>query len=119
GVGGNAGTSASRASRAAQAARSGQLHARLDISCTQLFVVSPPQTIQWNDGQASTFTGTATTVRGASNTVLTDTGTVVSGEFTGDVAVFTLVAPNTAFADCGTLGGVTALDFAATLTFTP
>ncbi len=91
----------------------------LDISCTQLFVVSPPQTIQWNDGQASTFTGTATTVRGASNTVLTDTGTVVSGEFTGDVAVFTLVAPNTAFADCGTLGGVTALDFAATLTFAP
>lgn len=91
----------------------------LDISCTQLFVVSPPQTIAWNDGEASTFTGTATTVRGASNTVLTDTGTVVSGEFTGDAAVFTLVAPNIAFADCGTPGGVTALDFAATLTFTP
>jgi hypothetical protein len=91
----------------------------LDISCTQLFVVSPPQTIHWNDGQSSTFTGIATTVRGASNTVLTDTGTVVSGEFAGDVAVFTLIAPNLAFANCATPDGVTTLDFAATLTFTP
>jgi hypothetical protein len=81
--------------------------------------VSPPQTIHWNDGQSSTFTGIATTVRGASNTVLTDTGTVVSGEFVGDVAVFTLIAPNLAFANCATPDGVTTLDFAATLTFTP
>jgi hypothetical protein len=53
-----------------------------------------------------------------SNTVLTETGTVTSGEFLGDDVVEQFIAPNLDFAACDTTG-VTSLDFLDVLAITP
>jgi hypothetical protein len=45
-------------------------------------------------------------------------GTATSGEFTGDTVVETFTAPNIAFVDCGTPGGVAALDFVTAIAIT-
>jgi hypothetical protein len=92
--------------------------AQLDVGCTQLIVETGVETINWNDGQSTSFTFSANVTRGASNTVLVETGTVTAGEFAGATVVETFTAPNTAFADCGTPGGVTALDFVTVITIT-
>lgn len=93
--------------------------AQLDVSCTQFLVETGVETINWNDGQSTSFTFSANVTRGASNTVIVETGTVTSGEFAGGHVVETFTAPNTAFADCGSPGGVTALDFLTVITITP
>jgi hypothetical protein len=54
--------------------------------------------------------------RGLATTVVLETGTVTSGEFSGATVVETFTAPNLAFAGCGTPGGVAALDFATVIT---
>jgi hypothetical protein len=90
--------------------------AQLDLSCTQLIVESGVETIDWNDGQSTSFEFSATVTRGLSTTVVLETGTVTSGEFSGATVIETFTAPNLAFAACGTPGGVTALDFATVLT---
>jgi hypothetical protein len=76
------------------------------------------ETINWNDGQSTSFTFSANVTRGFSNTVILETGTVTSGEFTGDSVVETFTAPNTALTDCGTTGGVTALDYLTAIAIT-
>jgi hypothetical protein len=93
--------------------------AQLDVGCTQLIVESGVETINWNDGQSTSFDFSANVTRGLSNTVIVETGTVTSGEFTGASVVETFVAPNLAFAGCGTPGGVTSLDFATAITIAP
>lgn len=90
--------------------------AQLDLGCTQLITESGVETITWNDGQSTSFAFTATVTRGLSTTVVLETGTVTSGEFSGASVVETFTAPNLAFADCGSPGGVTALDFATAIT---
>ena len=90
--------------------------AQLNLSCTQFIVESGVETINWNDGQSTSFGFSATVTRGLSNTVILETGTVTSGEFSGASVVETFTAPNLAFAGCGTPGGVTALDFATVIT---
>lgn len=92
--------------------------AQLDLGCTQLIVESGVETINWNDGQSTSFTFSANVTRGLSNTVILETGTVTSGEFTGDSVVETFTAPNTALTDCGTTGGVTALDYLTAIAIT-
>jgi hypothetical protein len=77
------------------------------------------ETINWNDGQSMSFAFTATAAHVGSNTDLTETGDVVSGEFSGDHAVEKFTAPNLAFADCSTATGVTSLDYATVLTISP
>lgn len=92
--------------------------AQLDLGCTQFIVETGVETIDWNDGQSTSFTFSANVTRGLSNTVILETGTVTSGEFTGDNVVETFTAPNTAFADCASPGGVAALDFATVIAIT-
>lgn len=93
--------------------------AQLDVSCTQFLVETGVETINWNDGQSTSFAFSANVTRGASNTVIVESGTVTAGEFAGGHVVETFTAPNTAFTDCGTPGGVTALDFLTVITITP
>jgi len=93
--------------------------ALLNLSCTQVIVERGTETVNWNDHQSSSFPFSATVVRGVSNTVITETGTVTSGEFSGANVIETFTAPNAAFADCGTPGGVTSLDFADAIAIAP
>ena len=88
------------------------------VSCTQIISLTGTHTIAWNDGQSSTIPYTATIARGNSTTVITLTGTVSSGEFSGDAVVQTYTAANTAFAACSSPDGLSSLDFALTLTIT-
>ena len=87
-------------------------------SCTQIISLTGTHTIAWNDGRSSTIPYTATIARGDSTTVITLTGTVSSGEFSGDSVVQTYTALNTAFAACGSPSGLPSLDLALTLTIT-
>ncbi|MEU6973123.1 hypothetical protein AB0A71_36485 [Kitasatospora aureofaciens] len=93
--------------------------AQLDLSCNQLIGESGVETIRWNNGTTSSFPFTAAVVRGLSTTVLTETGTVTSGEFTGGHVVETFTAANLDLLGCLTPGGVTSLNFATVLTITP
>jgi hypothetical protein len=93
--------------------------ALLDLSCTQLIVERGTETITWNDGRSTSFAFSADVARLSSATVITETGTVTSGEFLGGTVIETFTAPNTALTACGTTGGVRALDFATVLTITP
>jgi hypothetical protein len=92
--------------------------AQLNLGCTQLIVETGVETINWNDGQSTSFTFSANVTRGLSTTVILETGTVTSGEFAGDSVVETFTAPNLALLACGTPGGVTALDFATVIAIT-
>jgi hypothetical protein len=92
--------------------------AQLTLGCTQLIVESGVETINWNDGQSTSFTFSANVTRGLSTTVILETGTVTSGEFTGAGVVETFTAPNLALLACGTPGGVTALDFLTAIAIT-
>ncbi|HYS42306.1 MAG TPA: hypothetical protein VEO01_42345 [Pseudonocardiaceae bacterium] len=92
--------------------------AQLDVGCTQLIVETGVETINWNDGQSTSFSFSANVTRGLSNTILLETGTVTSGEFAGDSVVETFTAPTIAFLGCGTPGGVTALDFVTVIAIT-
>jgi hypothetical protein len=92
--------------------------AQLNVGCTQLIVETGVETINWNDGRSTSFTFSANVTRGLSNTVLLETGTVTAGEFTGDAVVETFTAPNIAFLNCETPGGVTALDFVTAIAIT-
>jgi hypothetical protein len=92
--------------------------AQIDLSCTQLIVETGVETINWNDGQSTSFTFSANVTRGLSTTVILETGTVTSGEFDGASVVETFTAPNLAFLDCGTPGGVTSLDYLTAIAIT-
>jgi hypothetical protein len=92
--------------------------AQLTLGCTQLIGENGVETINWNDGQSTSFTFAATVTRGLSTTVVLETGTVTSGEFTGAGVVETFTAPNLALAACGTAAGVTALDFVTVIAIT-
>ena len=101
-------------------ATSGQrdVTALLSLSCNAILTETGVETITWNDGQSTSFPFTATAAHIGSNTVLTETGTVSSGEFAGDSVVETFTAANLAFLDCATTG-VTSLDYATVLTILP
>lgn len=103
------------------AASAGQrdVTALLDLSCNAILTETGTETIDWNDGQSTSFSFTATAAHVGSNTVLTETGTVTSGEFLGQHVVETFTAANLAFTDCATQTGVTALDYATVLTILP
>jgi hypothetical protein len=102
-------------------ATSGQRNvtALLNLSCNAILEETGVETIDWNDGQSTSFSFTATAAHIGSNTVLTETGTVTSGEFIGDSVVETFTAANLAFTDCATDTGVTSLDYATVLTILP
>ncbi|HTJ69253.1 MAG TPA: hypothetical protein VL551_17080 [Actinospica sp.] len=93
--------------------------ALLNLSCDAVLTESGVETIVWNDGQSTSFTFTATAAHVGSNTVLTETGDVTTGEFTGDHVVETFTAPNLSFLDCATATGVTSLDYATVITIAP
>ena len=102
-------------------ASSGQrdVTAQLDLSCNAILTETGVETIAWNDGQSTSFPFTADAAHVGSNTVLTETGVVSSGEFLGDDVVETFTAPNLAFLDCDTATGVTSLDYADIITILP
>ena len=91
----------------------------LTIGCNQLLTETGVETIAWNDGQSTSFQFTATAAHTSATVVLTETGTVTSGEFLGEHVVETFTAPNTAFLDCATPAGVTSLNYATVLTILP
>lgn len=91
----------------------------LTLGCDQLLTESGVETVAWNDGQSTSFQFTATVAHTAAAVVLTETGTVISGEFLGEHVVETFTAPNTALLACFTPAGVTSLDYATVLTILP
>jgi hypothetical protein len=93
--------------------------ATLDVSCNAILTESGVETINWNDDESTSFPFTATAAHVGSNTVLTETGVVSSGEFAGDRVVETFTAPNLDFLACETATGVTSLDFADVITILP
>jgi len=93
--------------------------AQLTLGCNQLLTETGVETIVWNDGQSTSFQFTATAAHTATAVVLTETGTVVSGEFLGEQVVETFTAPNTALLACATPTGVTSLNYATVLTILP
>ncbi|MFE1320257.1 hypothetical protein [Kitasatospora phosalacinea] len=90
--------------------------ALLELSCDQLLTETGVETVRWNNGTASSFPFTATVVRGLATTVITETGTVTSGEFLGGTVVETFTAPNLDLLACDSPGGATVLNFATVLT---
>ncbi|GAA2102885.1 hypothetical protein GCM10009759_37790 [Kitasatospora saccharophila] len=90
--------------------------ALLELSCDQLLTETGTETVRWNNGTSSSFPFTATVVRGLATTVITETGTVTSGEFLGGTAVETFTAPNLDLLACDRPGGASALNFATVLT---
>jgi hypothetical protein len=92
--------------------------AQINLGCTQLITETGVETINWNDGQSTSFTFSANVTRGLATTVILETGTVTSGEFLGATVVETFTAPNLAFLGCGTPGGVTSLDFVTAIAIT-
>lgn len=102
-------------------ASSGQrdVTAVLPVSCNAVLTETGVETIDWNDGRSTSFSFTAAAAHVGANTVLTETGTVISGEFAGEKVVETFTAPNLAFTDCGTDTGVTSLDYATVITILP
>jgi len=93
--------------------------AQLTLGCNELLTETGTETITWNDGQSTSFQFTATAAHTAATVVLTETGTVTSGEFLGEHVVETFTAPNTAFLACATPDGVTSLNYATVLTILP
>lgn len=93
--------------------------ALLNLSCNAILTESGVETIVWNDGQSTSFTFTATAAHIGSNTVLTETGDVTTGEFAGDHVVETFTAPNLSILDCATATGVASLDYATAITIAP
>jgi hypothetical protein len=93
--------------------------ALLTLGCNQLLTESGVETVAWNDGQTTSFQFTATVAHTAAAVVLTETGTVTSGEFLGEHIVETFTAPNISFLACATPAGVTSLNYATVLTILP
>lgn len=93
--------------------------ALLPLSCNAILTETGVETINWNDGRSTSFSFTATAAHVESDTVLTETGTVTSGEFAGEHVLETFTAPNLAFTDCATDTGVTSLDYATAITISP
>lgn len=93
--------------------------ALLTLGCTQLLTESGVETVAWNDGRSTSFRFTAAVAHTSAAVVLTETGTVTSGEFLGEHVVETFTAPNTALPACGTSAGVTSLNYATVLTILP
>lgn len=87
-----------------------------DVSCNGISTHMESDTYSWNDGHSTTMELSAQVAIVGSNTVITLEGTVTSGEFSGGSVLLTLTAPSVDFADCSTPGGVTAFEFAETLT---
>ncbi|MEV7216463.1 hypothetical protein AB0O31_25650 [Kitasatospora cineracea] len=90
--------------------------ALLELSCDQLLTETGVETVHWNNGTSSSFPFTATVARGLATTVITETGTVTSGEFLGGTAVETFTAPNLDLLACDSPAGATTLNFATVLT---
>lgn len=106
---------------AGTAATSGErdTSAELTLGCDQLLTETGVETVAWNDGQSTSFRFTATVAHTSAAVVLTETGTVISGEFLGEHVVETFTAPNTALLACTTPAGVTSLNYATVLTVLP
>lgn len=89
------------------------------LDCLDLLsTTTGTQTFNWNDGQSSTlsFTRTVTNLNG--QTVLTLTGPITAGLFTGRTAVFVIVQPALNLLACQTPQGLTSQSGVATLAIT-
>jgi hypothetical protein len=73
----------------------------------------------WNTGQVSTVSATSVVTANLGVVAVTSTGTVVSGPFAGDTAVFTWTGTSPGVLDCLSATGVTQYAGPTTLTFTP
>ncbi|MFC8732876.1 hypothetical protein ACFT5B_10490 [Luteimicrobium sp. NPDC057192] len=89
------------------------------LDCNSLLTTTTGvKTYHWNDGTTSRFEYTRTGTRVLSQTVVTFTGTITSGKFSGDTAVETNIAANLGLLDCLAPGGVTHVDFTALVELT-
>lgn len=74
--------------------------------------------IVWNNGQASTFAFNATVANPAGEAVVTFTGTITRGEFTGDTAVMVITSATLNVLACLAPPGVTSTSGIVTLEIT-
>lgn len=89
------------------------------LDCLDLLsTTTGTQTFRWSDGQSSTlsFTRTVTNVNG--QTVITLTGPVTAGLFTGRTAVFTVTEPALDLTACQSPQGLTSQAGVTTLAIT-
>lgn len=89
------------------------------LDCLDLLsTTTGTQTFHWRDGQSSvlSFTRTVTNING--QTVITLTGSIICGAFTGRTAVCTVVEPALALTACQTPQGLTGQSGVTTLLIT-
>jgi len=96
------------------------LNATRRLSCTDLLDLSSTgsSTLRWSKGGASVFSYTRTATRNELTTVVTFTGTITSGQFTGATVVETATALNTDLNACQTSAGLTTLGYTEQLVVT-
>ena len=79
-----------------------------DISCVTLDeATSSTRTFRWSNGNTSTFAFNQTVTRATGVTVVTQTGTIVAGEFAGDAAVLTVTEAQLNVTQCLAPPGIT------------
>lgn len=90
------------------------------LSCLDLLTSAPLTfTITWNTGQTSTISGSTTVTTAGAALIVTITGNVTAGLFTGDSVVQTITGPSTAVTLCTLgLGTVPSIDALVTLAIT-
>lgn len=86
---------------------------RPGASCVQAAFNGPgARVITWNDGQTSTFTFTAQIQTLPAASIVTLTGTITAGRFTGRTAVETIQIPQLNLLQCSTTGITASTDLA-------
>jgi hypothetical protein len=91
-----------------------------DASCLKLLEpASLTFTITWNTGQTSTISGNTTVTAAGPTVIITITGTVTAGLFTGDTVLQTITGPSATTLLCTAgLGSVPSVYSLVTLTIT-
>ncbi|MET8578925.1 hypothetical protein [Streptomyces sp. NPDC005012] len=89
------------------------------LDCLDLLsTTTGTQTFHWSDGQSSVLSFTRTVTSANGQTVITLTGPITSGLFTGRIATFTVVEPALDLTACLTSRGLTGQTGVTTLLIT-
>lgn len=89
------------------------------LSCTSLTTANTgTDIIAWSTGRTSTFDYNRTVTTAGGQTVVTLTGSITAGDFTGAAAVETIVSPALDLSACATPQGITSTYGVSELTIT-
>jgi hypothetical protein len=89
-------------------------------SCSTLLSESSGSTtFLWSNGKSSTFSYNKTTIDVNGEIISTETGTITSGEFAGNLTTEVLVLPTLDLSACESSAGISTASGTATLTILP